>query len=149
LAETRAQLVTVGNNLALANTPDIFKQVSNIFSDLTANERQLAADVTAREQHMPPVVDPQTQVDAAMEVVFSLSQLTQNLDDMTSASKAFETVNARLFFRFGDATWGKRNVRKMTGGVLTFGEEPPPIKPYQGPTARWAVKGSVDTAKKV
>jgi hypothetical protein len=148
-AETHAKLAVVGNNMALAPTPEAFTQISKVFNELTAMEKQLTADLEAPERQVPTVTNPKAQVDAAMEVVGSLSRLTENWEDMASAKTAFDMVNARLFCHFGQALWGKRIIRKATGGILTFGQEPPPVQVYQGPTTRWALKGGLNTAKKV
>jgi hypothetical protein len=148
LEDTSAQVETVGKNLALAKTPDQYEQVTKIFDELKAREKQLSADLAARERCTPVPLDAKAEVDTAMALVHSLPTVTKELGDFTAAGKAFEAVNARLFLRFGAALWGNRPIRKMVGGILTLGDDPPPIRPYDGPTARSAVKGGVYTAKK-
>ena len=49
-------------------------------------------------------------------------------------------TNVRLFLQFDDGHWGKRVVRRVAGGIVTFGDAPPPITLYAGPTARAKVK---------
>lgn len=51
-------------------------------------------------------------------------------------TRLFQLANARLFLRFRSEQLKKRRVNRVAGGVLTFGDAPPPIKVYQGPTAR-------------
>jgi len=69
------------------------------------------------------------------------SELAAQADQLGSAREVFRLVNARLFLGFRPVKVKKRVLNKVTGGVVTFGEAPPPIEIYQGPTARRKIKG--------
>jgi hypothetical protein len=76
-----------------------------------------------------------------MAVLDDLTSLAGESGDLAAVGALFDRVNARLFLRFASASWGKRAVNKVVGGVLTFGATPAPIPLYGGPTGRRALKG--------
>jgi hypothetical protein len=56
------------------------------------------------------------------------------------AGEAIRQANAKLFLAFRPVTVKKRTLNRIAGGVVTLGDEDPPIEVYQGPTARDRVK---------
>jgi hypothetical protein len=77
-----------------------------------------------------------------MEIIRQLTELTRDGDDLGSARQIFDLLNARLFLGFHPVKVKKRTLNKIAGGVVTFGNAPPPIDVYEGPTARRKIKGS-------
>jgi len=71
-----------------------------------------------------------------MGLVTRLADIRNNPEDFVVAGELFRCVNIRLYFQFRDERAGKRTLRKVAGGVVTFGNAQPPITIYEGPTAR-------------
>jgi hypothetical protein len=69
-----------------------------------------------------------------------LAELASSPDCFGPAGEIFRLVNARLSLGFRPVRVKKRTPNKMNRGVVTFGDEPPPIKVYEGRTARKDVK---------
>src|SRR5436309_12118096 len=81
-------------------------------------------------------------VQAALDLVWRLPELTADPNKCEIVGEAFRMVNARLFLRFQQVQAKKRKLNKLVGGTITLGACPPSIAIYQGPTARATTKGS-------
>ena len=77
-----------------------------------------------------------------MQGLRDLCDRSGGLEDFVAARHLFDAINANLFVQFGEKAWGKRKVRRPVSGVLTFGDEPLPIRPYEGPTDHASVKAT-------
>ena len=62
------------------------------------------------------------------------------------AGELFKLLNAQLFLGFHPVTAKKRTLNKINRGILTLGDADPPIKLYEGPTARKKIKSPTATA---
>ena len=80
-----------------------------------------------------------------MDLAKRLAALADNEENFAAIGQVFQQVNVRLFLRFGKEQAGKRILNKMVSGVVTFGDAPPPITFYHGPTARKMIEGPVTT----
>jgi len=69
-----------------------------------------------------------------------MTDLAASSESLAVCGELFRLVDAKLFLRFSPTNWGKRTIHKPTGGVLTFGDTPPPIDIYSGNTGRAAVQ---------
>ncbi len=78
-----------------------------------------------------------------MEIVRQLTELAQEGEDLGAARQVFNLLNARLFLGFHPVRGKKRTLNKINGGVVTFGNAPPPIEMYDGPTSCKKIKGPV------
>lgn len=140
LDAVRLQRAQAERNMALAATPEQFAAVARVADELRREEQALEREVRAAREAGGAGVDPDTEVRAAMAVLDDLSGLAGEADDLTAVSTLFTQLNARLFLRFQAVTQGKRTLNRLSAGVLTFGVTEPPVKMYQGPTGRAAVK---------
>lgn len=59
-----------------------------------------------------------------------LEDVFKDADDLTAVGKAFDMVNLRIFFKFEKRQVKKRVLDKVSGGVVTFGDEPTPVQLY-------------------
>ena len=136
LAEVQDQLAVVRRNLAFANSHEQFDAISVIFEQLEIKRKKLQIDVANSKRLEDREFDIKAEVGAAMGLVTRLADMRNNLEDFVVAGELFRCVNIRLYFQFRDERAGKRTLRKVAGGVVTFGNAQPPITIYEGPTAR-------------
>jgi hypothetical protein len=147
LAEARRKLELAGQNLALAEGPDQRRAVAAVFDRLKGQEWALEAEVRQLEQAAGPPRSADAEVAAALAVLDRMAELAAEAEDLAAAGRLFSGLNARLFFRFAEARLGRRVVNKVAGGVVTFGDAPPPVALYEGPTGRRYVKGPGDPVR--
>ena len=83
------------------------------------------------------------EVEKALRVLDDLGAVLSDPKCMSHADDLVQHFNARLFLRFQQVKQTKRVTNRLASGILTLGSAPPPIQPYQGPTARTAL---LDTA---
>jgi hypothetical protein len=141
LAAVRAKRERAGQNLALADGADQYRAVAAVFDQLRKQEETLEAEVR-RLGHVVGAAQPdlEAEVAAAMNGLTHLADLASGRQDLESIGNLFRRINARIFFGFAEMRWKKRVVNKLAGGVVTFGETPPPVKLSDGPTGRRYVK---------
>ena len=75
----------------------------------------------------------------ALAVLDRLDILASDSACLPGITEAFRMSNAKLYLAFQAIQWGKRKVNKVQHGLLTFGDVPPPVPLYQGPTGRRAL----------
>jgi hypothetical protein len=139
LAAVRSKRERAGRNLALADGPEQYQTVAAVFQDLRQQERALEDKVAILDRRAAkPDVD--AEVTAALAGLERLGELASSPGGMAGASELFRRVNARLFLQFTEGHLGKRAVRQLASGVVTFGDAPPPVPLYEGPTDRRHVK---------
>jgi hypothetical protein len=130
------------HNLALAADAEQFRAVSKVFDHLRRQEQALDDQLRAARQEAGPARNSTvSDVDAALATLDRLAPLAEEPENLASVGALFARLNARLFFRFGPAKWGKRTVNRVSGGVVTFGATPAPVPLYDGPTGRRALSG--------
>lgn len=83
-----------------------------------------------------------TDRDNVREVIRNLAKLATTASGIEAAGELFRQVNARLYLAFEPVAVKKRVLNKIKSGVVTFGDAPPPIDIYAGPTSRKALKKS-------
>ena len=68
---------------------------------------------------------------------------------MTHAAvqQLFNSLNLRLFIKFGKQQLTKRNVNNFAGGMITFGNAMPPVQLYGGPTGAKSVKAALESGE--
>ena len=84
----------------------------------------------------PVVVDPAAKVREAVALLRRLPDLAKSSENLPAVRRLIELVDARLYLGFEKKVVGKRQLNRVSKGVLTFGAAEPPITVYQGPTAR-------------
>jgi hypothetical protein len=140
LREVDAHLKTVGRNMALASTNEQRQTTADVFDELTVKQKALLERIVEAEKSAATTGDPEKEVAAAMLEAQRLTELAAESENLTGMRELFHELNARLFLRFADAYHGKRVLRTTAGGMIAFGNEPPPIKLYDGPTDRESVR---------
>jgi hypothetical protein len=142
LAEVRQKRGLAEKNLALAATSDQFRAVSKVFDQLQQQEQTLDGQLRAARQEAEPARNTiGMDVDAALAILDRLGSLAAAPENLAAVGALFTRLNARMFFRFAPANWGKRTVNRVSGGVVTFGMTSAPIALYDGPTGRRALSG--------
>lgn len=142
LAEVQEKRERAEQNMALATTDAQFRAVSKVFDQLREQEQALDGQLQAARQEADAGKNiTGADVDAALAVLDRLAPSAEDPENLAAVGTLFTRLNARMFFRFAPAKWGKRTVNRVSGGVVTFGASPPPIKLYDGPTGRRALCG--------
>jgi len=131
------QIQIASRNMTLAESDEERRAMIEVFRGLKAEKEDLDRQLALMNDHAPPVdVDIEAEVDAALGQIERLQELADDLANRDALRRLFEIVNAHLFLEFTEGHWGKRPVRRLSGGVLTFGAGAFPIQHYQGPTSR-------------
>ena len=143
LTKIESDLDRVSENLARAETAEQFEAIKAVFDKLTEEAKSMRVEIAAAECQASTVVDADSAVETAMTIVHQLTDLASNPGDLTAGRQIFDLLNARLFLGFHAVKPKKRVINKIKAGVVTFGDAPPPIEIYEGPTARNKIKGPV------
>lgn len=135
LAGIRRKLLTIGRNMALAETEEQRAATGKVFAEFEAEEVRLERRLG--DAKPAPTTEPEGEVEAAMGVLDRLGELADAPDaDFGAITEVFQRTNAKLFLRFAEVRRGKRSLSVPSGGVLTFGSTAPPAPLYEGPTDR-------------
>lgn len=129
LSELDEEIELNVQNLARAKSGELHDAVSRVYEKNLAERKALEEEIASLANRRQRV-DLEAEVEAAMGQIEHLENLISNAEELAVAREIIELVNINLFLSFEDATWGKRTVRKVAGGVLTTGAAPLPIKPY-------------------
>jgi hypothetical protein len=140
LGEVRQKRERAEENLTLATSDDQYRAVSKGYEKLLREERELEESLQALS-HSPAQPEEPSQVEAALAAFDRVAELAEEPGNLGAVGELFDRLNARLFLRFGVSRWGKREVNRVSGGVVTFGSAAPPVTLYEGPTGRRALKG--------
>lgn len=146
LSEVETELEKVSRNLALAESPEQYKAVADIFEQLKKRQTRLENEIAVAESTVTDGNDVEAAIHTGMQIVLRLAELISTSDCLRSAGEIFRLVNARLFLGFRPVRVKNRTLNKTKGGVVTFGDDPPPIRIYEGRTARREVKSSTASA---
>jgi hypothetical protein len=133
----------IERNLARATSDEQYRVVSSQFEDLRRRRAKAREELGALEAASEGANGAGTTEDELTRAMAFAETLTCSVDDpgdFAAAQRLFDAINVKLFVRFGSGRLGKRAVRKPVSGVITFGDAPPPIAVYAGPTSRIAVK---------
>jgi hypothetical protein len=144
LAQLQKDQDKVERNMAISEAAEERQAVARIFHE---NRTKIAAVEAQLKQVVPvaPPMDQNAEVESAMSVLKRLPQLVSKTNDLAAVGTAIRMVNANLYLRFTAQKLTKRTVNKVAGGLLTFGNTPPPIPLYAGPTGRRAFEDSKAT----
>lgn len=145
LLQLQTEQEKIERNLALSETPEERKAVAKIFnknlSEIAELEQQLSQTQVAVR-----LLDRQTELNSALAVLNRLPELLSQQENMAAVTAAFHLVNARMYLGFTKQKKTKRTVNKVSRGLLTFGNTPPPIPLYTGPTGRRALQANMAVA---
>jgi len=140
LEKVRRDIKQAERNLAFATSPENFRGIEAIIAELRKREQSLAAQQALSANRIRSASDEESEVEAALRVLDRLAELAAGGRDYALAKEAFNLTNAKLFLRFQPVPKRRRNANRIASGVVTFGEAPPPIAPYEGPTSRKRIK---------
>ncbi len=130
------KIETASTNMALAQSPEQFKAITNVFDNLKRRQETLHAEIATIEKSSVGT-NIESEVNSAMALLQSVADMSSAAQgDLAAAKSLFDLLNIRLFFSFRDDFWGKRKVRKIASGTLCIGSQPSPIEVYSGPTSR-------------
>ncbi|MCE9603393.1 MAG: hypothetical protein K8U03_00650 [Planctomycetia bacterium] len=139
LREVRRDLFKVGRNLALAETNELMKVITQTFDEFKLREARLEREVQELRLSNTPKQDIQAEVNAARGALDRLPELIEDPTNLADAATAIRFVNAYVFLDFHKVAQGKRTLNRVHSGAITFGSEIPPVKIYEGPTGRRAL----------
>lgn len=142
----RADLKRVQNDIETAEynvtvaSRDLITVMGKVLGKLKQKEVEIQQQIEAAEVVPVDAFDAEAEVEAALQVFERLEEFVTDASDLTAVGKAFDMANLRIFFKFEKRQVKKRLLDKVSGGVVTFGDEPPPVQLYSGPTSRKALK---------
>lgn len=113
LTVARANLERAKMNLALADTEAQRRAVAEVFERLHMEVSALELELSRVDRESAPPKDVKAQVAAAMAALNNLAQLVADEGNYALIRELFERLDARLFFNFADASWGRRTVRRV------------------------------------
>lgn len=140
LLQLNQQLSTVSRNLAFSETKEQFQSVSVVQADLLSKQQSLERKLESLRTEPIRVQSADDQVRAGLEVLDRLPDLVKDDSKFSAICDVIRTLNIRAFFKFKAVRPKKRIVNQVVCGVITLGNEEPPIEVYQGPTSRHALK---------
>jgi hypothetical protein len=135
LAELERQLDLAATNMTLAEDDAQRRAMRGVFDRLSRERDGLRAEFEAAEA-VGPARDPEAEAEAALAQLDGLGELADDPENLEAIGELFRGLGTRLFLRFHEVPWGKRKVNRVSGGVVTFGDAPPPITLYAGRTSR-------------
>jgi len=135
-AQLQGQLARIQKNLALAESDELFRSISEVFTELKSSAQRVEREVASLERLSQVPSSVETEVAIAFEIIARLSELAGDASNLAALSQLFKQVNVQVYLLFLPVKKRRRTENKMTGGVLTWGNAPSPIQKYQGPTGR-------------
>lgn len=139
----REELVAIEKNMARATSDRQYNAISREFERLSMQIAELEAEIVRQKEKetSPPIVNKATasEIEILLEKV---SEMAVKSDDYSTARTLFDTLGVRLFFSFGKAENPAERKIPVLGGIVTFGDAPPPVTLYRGPTGRRGKSGT-------
>ncbi len=142
LAKVQADLARVQRNLALADNPEQYRAMASVFEELRQQEAALDRQISAANKRPPLAFNADAEVAAALTALDRLGELAADNENLAKIGDAFRLVNVRVFLKFNKVQVKKRALNKQAGGIVTFGDTPPPVPLYAGPTGRRAIEAN-------
>ena len=143
VSELSHALETTQRRLAMEDDDDVYQAVRAEYKAIKAELRD-AEDQLAKITRMRTsgsAYDPRKEVDAAMAILDDTQRITSDPAARREINPLLRRLGVRLGLYFTDAKKGqKRRVRKLTGGVMVFGDKGLPVPPY-GVSNRDSVNG--------
>jgi len=132
----------VSRNMARARSDQQFDLIAAEFERL--QRQQTSRNATLQQlktQNRSQGQQPEQEVKAALSL---LDRLVEKCSEENPSGRMmrelFDLTNTRMFLKFESGIWGKRTVRRLSRGAITFGSTPAPIEIYAGKTGRHALK---------
>ena len=141
LNEVAMERDLASKNLARAKSDEQYEALARVFDELSASVKRIEAEIAAAERQAASADEADSAIETAMEIIQRLTELVGAGEDLSAARQIFDLLNARLFLSYQQVKPKKRVLNKIRRGVVTFGDAPPPIELYEGPTGRRKIKG--------
>ena len=150
LTRVKRQLETAGRNMALAEDDDEREAMRATFNGLKADRARLEREVKQSSSGRESGADPEREVELALAGLDRVTELAAAADaDMPAVSELFARVGMKLYLRFRREERGRQVKNVPAGGVLTFGDSPPPVPLYEGPSDRPVIKRMIAAGEPV
>jgi len=142
--ELKEQLVVVRRRMALekddARYTAIAEEFDRIRSELQMAEKKLEAE--QRSSPTPATRSPEVETEAALALLDDLRRITADERARAEINPLLQKLGVRIGLTFGSAIKGKKRiVRRLLGGMMTFGGRELPV-PLYGPSNRQGPEGT-------
>lgn len=134
------ELAVAKRNLARANSDEEYGAISSEFARLSQRQQQLHQESIEHVEAKKKLNPSHSELDHVREIIRNLAKLATEAGGLQAAGELIRLVDAKLYLAFEPVTVKKRMINKIKSGVVTFGDAPPPIDVYRGPTSRKALK---------
>jgi hypothetical protein len=128
-----AALERAAENMALASGESQLRAMESVHRRLLGERETILAEIRVAERSVERKSDAEVEVTAALHLLDRPRALALDSSNMPAVGELFQRLNARMFLRFHEETWGRRQVNRVAGGVVTFGVAPSPVPLYPGP----------------
>ncbi|MFT3883277.1 MAG: hypothetical protein QM703_26940 [Gemmatales bacterium] len=139
-AQLEKQIGNVAKNLATAESQEEADAVRIVFRQMKNEQRLVLDQMKAMEDSARNPSSIEQDLAKALSGVDRLAELCGKIETLPLMTELFKLVNANLYLDFTTEKKGESERSKVNGGVICFGDSPPPIQIYQGPTDKPAVK---------
>jgi hypothetical protein len=136
LDELKRKRDKVATNMALAENEAQYRSMAEVFERLERERESLESEILSSSEDARTVSSPEEEVEAALAQLDRMEDLASDPQNMEAIGELFQSLNACMYLQFVEASWGKRRVNRIVGGVVAFGATPPPVTLYEGPTGR-------------
>lgn len=138
-------LSRITQSLAMETVPERREAIGVVWDEKNASLKILRAELESFIQGQQVQSQPvDVQVDQAMGLLEDLDRLTSSASG-PELKRLFGVLDLRVWLYFKKVLQGKRTINKVAHGVLTSGNAPWPITPYNGPRG---VPSAASTADK-
>ena len=114
-------------------------EVKATIKELDDRESQLNRELSQFKENLP-LTSANELLKSALALVRQLPELADDDTNLADIGRAFQILDLQMFVRFRPIQKRKRVENKVSVGIITLGDAPPPTTKYSGPTAPIAVK---------
>jgi len=141
LASLEAKRAQAQKNLANATDPRAFAAVQEVFLDLDSQvtDKRREIETLHKESSPQPESSVEQRIEQAMALLDDLDKLAKHAGQ-PELKQLFESLDVRVWAKFEKVKQGKRWLNKLDRGLITTGNAPWPIEPYNGPRNGSAAK---------
>jgi hypothetical protein len=148
--ELQEQVSIVGRRMATEKDDARYATIAGEFDRLHGELKAAEKDLEAARWSRPPTAPrtPESEVIGAMALLDDIGRITSEAGARAEINPLLRKLGVWIGLNFGSATKGKKRVvRRLLGGVLTFGHRELPV-PLYGPDNREGPAGDGDCRAK-
>jgi hypothetical protein len=130
LAELEDDIATAERRMATEKNEVRYEAIAKTFDSLVAEKAAVARQMTelAAPKLAPAVhATPEEQVDALMATIDNLAALAKDENANPRIRELVLRLGIFVGLEFEEGRWGKRPIRRLRRGVITFGEDNLPV----------------------